>query len=148
MSETNSPIRQTGIGLEEETLLRCDRLRFCYGKSRSYVIERALTSGGLAALETEMAEDIERFGSLAAMWTARRTASRPAGARKDWRGYVAHLVATYGAKTYPPTVAKLEDMAGVKRAPAETGYEREVREAAESAMPQTVKAVRGLRDLS
>lgn len=139
MSETNSPIRQTGIGLEEETLLRCDRLRFCYGKSRSYVIERALTNGGLAALEAEMAEDIERFGSLAAMW------DQGAG---DWRGYVAHLVATYGAKTYPPTVAKLEDMAGVKRAPAETAYEREVREAAESAMPQTAKAVRGLRDLS
>lgn len=98
----NSPIQQTGIGLEKETILRADRLRFCYGKSRSHVIQLALDGAGLAGLEKIKAEDVARFDALAA--------DQGYG---DWREFTAHLVEIYGAKTYPPTLDVLEGHAAV-----------------------------------
>lgn len=101
---SNSPIQQTGIGLEKETILRADRLRFCYGKSRSHVIQLALDGAGLAGLEKIKADDVARFDALAA-----------ARGYEDWRDFAAHLVEIYGAKTYPPTLDVLESHAAVDR---------------------------------
>lgn len=97
-------IIQTGIGLEQETLARCDRLRACYGRSRSWVIERALAGqaggvdGGLAALEREQAATIAIFDALAA------------AAGVTWQQYAQAYVEAFGAKTYPPGVQALEAM--------------------------------------
>lgn len=89
-------IIQTGIGLELGTLTRCDRLRACFGRSRSWVIGQA-THVGLAKLEAQKADEIERFGALAER------------AGMTWQQYTAWYLGEYGAKTHPPTVADLEN---------------------------------------
>lgn len=92
-------IVQTGIGLEIETLARCDRLRAVFGRSRSWVIERALTGGGLTALEDQKMREIDHFNAMA--WDL-------GGA--GWQEYARRYVEAFGAKTYPPTVAILAAM--------------------------------------
>lgn len=91
---------QSGIGLSEETMARVDRLRACYGKSRSWVIEQVLTNGeGLAATESLKRAEIKRFNALAA---------------KDgvsWQEYAQWYAAQYSRMTYPPTVDELERLA-------------------------------------
>jgi predicted transcriptional regulator len=91
-------IFQTGIGLDAETLARCDRLRACLGRSRSHVIEQALRAGGLDALEAQASEEIETFHGLASQ------------AGLTWQQYAAAYVEAFGAKTYPPDVATLAAM--------------------------------------
>lgn len=91
-------IIQTGIGLEQETLARCDRLRACFGRSRSWVIESALRKGGLVGLEMDKRAEIELFNALA----------KAAGV--TWQEYVARYLAEFGSKTYPPTTETLEKM--------------------------------------
>jgi hypothetical protein len=93
----NSATVQTGIGLGRETVQRLDRLRAVYGKSRSFVADLALTSGGLDGVERLNAADIERFNDLAA------------DAGMTWQEYVEAYVTDFGTKTYPPTVAQLEE---------------------------------------
>lgn len=106
-------IIQTGIGLEIETLLRCDRLRACLGRSRSYVIERALTmpalgvDGGLAALERERAGTVGIFNALAE------------AAGMTWQEYASAYVDAFGLKTYPPDVEALAAMKFTGRESAE-----------------------------
>ena len=91
-------IFQTGIGLDGETLARCDRLRACLGRSRSHVIEQALRAGGLDAVEAEHADAIRTFEGLASQ------------AGLTWQQYAAAYVDAFGAKTYPPDVAALAAM--------------------------------------
>lgn len=89
-------IIQTGIGLDEITLQRCDRLRACFGRSRSWVIEQAISNGGLDVLERERAGEIRRFEGLAA------------AAGVTWQEYLKRYLAEFGAKTLPPSVEELE----------------------------------------
>jgi predicted transcriptional regulator len=91
-------IFQTGIGLDAETLARCDRLRACLGRSRSYVIEQALRAGGLDLQEADHLGDIKTFEELASQ------------AGLTWQQYAAAYVEAFGAKTYPPDVATLAAM--------------------------------------
>jgi hypothetical protein len=91
-------IFQTGIGLDAETLARCDRLRACLGRSRSHVIELALRAEGLAGVEAEYAGKIAIFGALAE------------GVGMTWQQYAAAYVDAFGAKTYPPDVDALAAM--------------------------------------
>jgi predicted transcriptional regulator len=102
----NSATVQTGIGLGRETVQRLDRLRAVYGKSRSYVADLALTSGGLSGLEAVNAADVARFGDLAA------------DAGMTWQEYVEAYVTDFGTKTYPPTVAQLEEKKWRRTIPA------------------------------
>jgi hypothetical protein len=92
-------IFQTGIGLDGETLARCDRLRACLGRSRSHVIELALRAEGLAGVEVEYADKIDTFNRLAEL-----------SGYADWQEYAAAYVEAFGAKTYPPDVAALAAM--------------------------------------
>lgn len=92
-------IVQTGIGIDRDTMARCDRLRACFGRSRSYVIEQALAGRGLDALEYEMRAEVQLFNALA----------QDAGCA-DWREYARRYVDTFGAKTYPPNVKDLAEM--------------------------------------
>lgn len=94
----NSATVQTGVGLGRETILRLDRLRACYGRSRSFVADLALVSGGLGGIEAENVETLLRFNALAA------------DAGMTWQAYVERYVTTFGSKTYPPTVTQLEEM--------------------------------------
>lgn len=97
---------QTGVGLGRETVQRLDRLRACYGRSRSYVTDLALISGGLDGLEKINAADVARFNDLAA------------DAGMTWQSYVEAYVMEYGTKTYPPTVAQLEEKQWLRTTPA------------------------------
>lgn len=101
MAARPSTIIQTGIGLDHETLARCDRLRACYGRSRSWVIERALNVEGLRGLEQEMAGLVQRFDALAA---------NAGHSGMAWQQYAQKYVEAFGAKTYPPTVEVLEEI--------------------------------------
>jgi predicted transcriptional regulator len=92
-------IFQTGIGLDAETLARCDRLRACLGRSRSYVIEKALHAGGLASLEAEHVNEIRQFNVLAEL-----------AGYAGWQQYATAYVEAFGAKTYPPDVDALAAM--------------------------------------
>jgi hypothetical protein len=109
----NSATVQTGVGLGRETILRLDRLRACYGRSRSFVADLALIGGGLDMLETNNASLIERFNALAS------------DAGKTWQEYVERYVTAFGSKTYPPTVAQLEEMQW-GRVPAEKRLPRPI----------------------
>lgn len=102
----NSATVQTGIGLARTTVQRLDRLRAVYGKSRSFVADLALVSGGLDGIEALNAADIARFNDLAA------------DAGMTWQEYVEAYVTEYGTKTYPPTVAQLEGTHWLRVSPA------------------------------
>lgn len=102
----NSATVQTGIGLGRETVQRLDRLRAVYGKSRSFVADLALTSGGLDGVERLNAADVQRFNDLAA------------DAGMTWQEYVEAYVTDFGTKTYPPTVAQLEEKKWRRTIPA------------------------------
>lgn len=86
------PIMQTGIGLSQDLVERLDRLRACYGRSRSWIIQRALREGALAGLEQERLADVRRFNELAA------------AAGLTWQQGAKLYAERYGRMTYPPTV--------------------------------------------
>ena len=91
------PIVQTGVGFERRTLLRLDRLRAVHGRSRSHVLER-IVSTALEAEEAQHADALARFAALAD------------GAGMSLDEYTSRYVRTFGAKTFPPTVAQLEEI--------------------------------------
>jgi len=101
----HEPLRmeQTGIGLTEDTMRRVDRLRACFGKSRAWVVERALTdSGGLDGLEDTCAEEIAQFAKLAARQGM------------TWQEYARWYAETFHRKTNPPTLDNIESEALVE----------------------------------
>jgi hypothetical protein len=137
----NSATVQTGIGLGRETVQRLDRLRAVYGKSRSFVADLALTSGGLDMVETNNAADIERFNDLAA------------DADMTWQEYVEAYVTDFGTKTYPPTVAQLEERKWRRTVPArrlpKVGHEAmDMHRAAVAVTQQFADAVREVNQIS
>lgn len=91
-------IVQTGIGLPVETLARLDRLRACFGRSRSFVVDYALLNGGLAGVEQDLATDLAAYDDIAAALGI------------TWQELATRYVDAFGAKTYPPTVADLRAM--------------------------------------
>lgn len=91
-----SRIRQFGVGVDEATFARVERLRACMGESRSRVIDMALTRGGLDSLEKQYARRTETFNMLA----------RRAG--QTWEEFALAYGREYSHQTYPPTVEKLE----------------------------------------
>lgn len=135
-------IFQTGIGLDGETLARCDRLRACLGRSRSHVIERALHTGGLDAVEAEHADAIRTFEGLASQ------------AGMTWQQYAMAYVDAFGAKTYPPDVAALAAMKFTGRETKEqlarkvTRLAGQRRAAAREAQPAAEVSVPEVRPLS
>jgi hypothetical protein len=147
-----SNIVQTGIGLERSTLLRCDRLRACYGRSRSWVIERGLQVG-LAKLEAEKADEVQLFSRLAERHGM------------TWQQYVAWYVGEYGLKTFPPTVTDLDNWSESGRGAGKGALGRKLGRSEQQAAQQALDimqagqrkvaeahpvpaAPRGLRDLT
>jgi hypothetical protein len=111
-------IIQTGIGLPVETLARLDRLRACFGRSRSHVVEYCLANDGLSGVEDDLRTDIEAYNAIAQALGI------------TWQQLTERYVEEFGAKTYPPTVAALREMW-----------------AQEGMAPATAPAPRSLRDL-
>lgn len=100
---------QTGLNVAARTMARCDRLRACtgegsLGRSRNKVIEDALLSGGLDALELAYGARIRRFNALA----------RRAG--QGWEEYATAYAETYSRQTYPPSVDELERLEKAEQA--------------------------------
>ncbi len=97
---------QFGLGLSNEVMARCERLRACLdpetGVSRSNVIEMALTGGGLNKLERACEDRIQRFDALAVR------------SGQGWITYAHEYADRWNRKTYPPTVAELEAMEQTK----------------------------------
>lgn len=92
---SSEPIPYTSVGLSRDTLDRVNRLKIAMGRSRSHVIETALSGGGLAGVEAELGEGIRMIGRLASL------------RGQTWRQLVTQYETKFSGKTYPPTVEQL-----------------------------------------
>lgn len=93
----------TGVSLTEDVVLRLDRLRAVFQRSRSWVIEYALLNGGIAALEDGAGALIARFNALAVR------------EGQTWQDYAYAYAATNARRAKGKSIAELEAEAGITR---------------------------------
>ncbi len=95
--ERNHPMAQFMLSVPDEVRVRMDALRIVLGVSRSEIGRRALTAGGLGALESSARAELARLHTVAR------------NAQVTWQALVEAYVEAYPqGRSVSPTLVELE----------------------------------------